>query len=143
MSKKIEILTTIILTGLVFKEYEENFHIGIKELEALVKVFFDSDGFPLSRNPNDLVFFSKYFIFCRENIKDSQRYVPEFLDDIIEKNLNCIHFIKTPDNKLPLFNGATSFYLHQIKKYLDDYKPITKNSLGGFFKIKHKSHFYF
>ena len=39
------------------KEYEENFNIGIKELETLVKVFFDNDGFPLSRNPNDLVFF--------------------------------------------------------------------------------------
>ena len=43
LSKKIEILTAIILTGLVFKEYEENFHNGIKELEALVKVFFDKD----------------------------------------------------------------------------------------------------
>ena len=39
LSKKIEILTAIILTGLVFKEYEENFDIGIKELEKLVKVF--------------------------------------------------------------------------------------------------------
>ena len=55
--KKIEILTAIILTGLVFKEYKENFDIGIKELESLVKNFFDHDGFPLSRNPSDLVFF--------------------------------------------------------------------------------------
>ena len=78
-SKKIEILTAIILTGLVFKEYEENFNIGIKELETLVKNFFDNDGFPLSRNPNDLVFFAKYLIFCKEVIKDSQKYIPEFL----------------------------------------------------------------
>ena len=60
-SKKIEILTAIILTGLVFKEYEENFNIGIKELEILVKDFFDDDGFPMSRNPNDLFFFFKVF----------------------------------------------------------------------------------
>ena len=99
-SKKIEILTAIILTGLVFKEYEENFDIGIKELEKLVKNFFDNDGFPLSRNPNDLIFFSKYLIFCKEVIKDSQKYVPEFLDDIIKKNLNCINFIKTPMNQI-------------------------------------------
>ena len=99
LSKKIEILTAIILTGLVFKEYEENFDIGIKEIETLVKIFFDNDGFPLSRNPNDLVFFSKYFIFCKEIIKDSQKYIPEFLEDIIEKNLNCIHFIKTPNDQ--------------------------------------------
>ena len=142
LNKKIEILTAITLTGLVFKEYEENYDIGIKELEAIVKVFFDNNGFPLSRNPYDLVFFSKYFIFCREIIKDSQRYIPEFLDDIIERNLNCIHFIKTPENQLPLFNGSTSVNLNQIKKYLDDFKPSLKNnSVGGLFKIKHKSHF--
>ena len=57
LSKKIKILTAIILTGLVFKEYENNFNIGIKELEKLVKDFFDNNGFPLSRNPDDLIFF--------------------------------------------------------------------------------------
>jgi uncharacterized heparinase superfamily protein len=142
LSKRIEILTAIILTGLVFKEYEENFNLGIKETETLIKNFFDNNGFPLSRNPNDLVFFSKYFIFCKEIIKDSQKYVPEFLDDIIEKNLNCINFIKTPTNCLPLFNGATSLKLSQIEKYLEDLKPNNKdNVLGGLFKIKHKNHF--
>ena len=142
LSKKIEILTAIILTGLVFKEYEENFDIGIKELEALVKVFFDNNGFPLSRNPDDLVFFSKYLIFCKEIIKDSQRYIPEFLEDIIEKNLNCIHFIKTPNNQLPLFNGATSLNLSQIGKYLENFRPKVKNNnLGGLLRIKYKNHF--
>ena len=141
-TKKIEILTAIILTGLVFKEYEENFEIAIKELESLVKVFFDKDGFPLSRNPGDLIFFSKYFIFCKEAIKDSQKYVPEFLEDIIQKNLNCVDYIRTPNNKLPLFNGASSLDLNQIQKYLDKFHPDNKNlNLGGLFKIKHKSHF--
>ncbi len=142
LSKKIEILTAIILTGLVFKEYEENFNIGVKELESLIKIFFDGDGFPLSRNPNDLIFFSKHFIFCKEIIKDSQKYVPEFLEDIIEKNLDCIHFIKTPNNQLPFFNGASSLNLDQIQKYLDNFKPDTKKGkLGGLFKIKYKNHF--
>ena len=142
LKKKIEILTSIILTGLVFKEYEDNYSIGIKELEILVKSFFDNDGFPLSRNPNDLIFFSKYLIFCKELIKDSQKYVPEFLQDIIDKNLNCIHFIKTPDDQLPLFNGASVINLKQIQKYLDEFKPKSKNNnLGGLYKIKHKNHF--
>ncbi len=142
LTKKIEILTAIILTGLVFKEYEENYDIGIKELEGLIKVFFDDDGFPASRNPNDLFFFSKYFIFCKEIIKDSQRYIPEFLEDIIEKNLNCIHFIKTPNNQLPLFNGATCLNLNQIKKYLEEFKPnIKNNKMGGLYRMKHKNHF--
>ena len=142
LKKKIEILIAIILTGLVFKEYEENFNIGIKELETLIKDFFDNDGFPLSRNPNDLIFFAKYLIFCKELIKDSQKYVPEFLQDIIDKNLNCIHFIKTPDDQLPLFNGASAVNLNQIQKYLDEFKPNSKNNnLGGLFKIKYKNHF--
>jgi uncharacterized heparinase superfamily protein len=141
-SKKIEILTAIILTGLVFKEYEENFNVGIKELEILIKDFFDNEGFPLSRNPVDLVFFLKYLIFCKEMIKDSQKYVPDFLDDIINKNLNCLHFIKTPDKQLPLFNGANILKLSPIEKYLEKFKPDFKNNcLGGLFKIKYKNHF--
>ncbi len=139
---KIEILTALILTGLVFKEYEENYNLGIKGMENLVKNFFDSNGFPLSRNPNDLIFFSKYLLFCREIIKDSQKYVPEFLDDIIEKNLNCIQFIQTPSDSLPLFNGATALKLHQIEKYLTNFKSNKKDTiLGGLFRIKHKNHF--
>ena len=142
LSKKIEILTAIILTGLVFKEYKENFDIGIKELETLVKKFFDKDGFPLSRNPEDLVFFSKYLIFCKEVIKDSQKYIPEFLEDIIKKNLNCINFIKTPNEQMPLFNGACIKNINQIEKYLVNCKYNNKNNnLGGLFKIKFKNHF--
>ena len=57
---RLETLTALILSGLVFKEYINNFNIGIKELEKLTKNYFDDDGFPLTRNPNDLVFFSKY-----------------------------------------------------------------------------------
>ncbi len=141
-SRKMEILTAIILTGLVFKEYEQNYDIGIKEMENLVENFFDNKGFPLSRNPNDLIFFLKYFLFCKEVIKDSQRYIPEFLDDIIEKNLNCIDFIKTPTESLPLFNGAVSTKITKIDKYLENFKSNNKNNnLGGLFKIKHKNHF--
>ena len=143
LSKKIEILTAIILTGLVFKEYKENYNIGIKELEILVKEFFDSDGFPLSRNPSDLFFFTKYLIFCKEIVKDSQEYIPEFLEDIVEKNLNCIRYIKTPNKQLPLFNGASCLNLRQIERFLEDFKSEKKNyQLGGLCKIKHKSHFF-
>ena len=54
--KKVEILIALILSGLIFKEYEDNYKLGIKELENFVKDFFDNDGFPLSRNPNDFLF---------------------------------------------------------------------------------------
>ncbi len=43
---------------------------------------------------------------------------------------------------MPLFNGAVSINLNPIQKYLDEFKPDNKNdTLGGLFRIKHKSHF--
>ena len=144
-SKKIEVLSALILSGLVFKEYEENYKIGIKELETLVKKFFDSEGFPLTRNPNDLIFFTKYLIFCREIIKDGQEYVPEFLEIIIEKNLTCIKFIKSTNDDTPLFNGASENKLDQFDEFIESQKKekITNNTLGGLFKIKLKNHLIF
>ncbi|MDC0472784.1 heparinase II/III family protein [Pelagibacteraceae bacterium] len=118
-SKKIEAICAILLSGLVFKEYEENFNIGIKELKKLIENFFDKDGFPLNRNPSDLIKFSKYFILIKECIKDAQQFVPDFLDEIIEKNLSCIKSIITPSNQIPLFNGSTEVNIEKYLVYLD------------------------
>ena len=114
--KKIEVLTVLILSGLVFKEYEDNYKLGIKELEKFIKLSFDEDGFPLSRNPDDLVFFTKYFLLCHENIKDAQYFIPGILEEIIKKNLLCIKQIKTPNNYIPLFNGGVEENLLNRKK---------------------------
>ena len=38
-------LTALTLSGITFKEYQENFNIGVKELEKFVKHYFDDDGF--------------------------------------------------------------------------------------------------
>ena len=143
--KKIEIFTALILSGLVFKEYEDNYNSGIKELENHLKNCFDDDGFPLSRNPNDLFFYAKYLIFCREAIKDAQKYIPEFLENIIEKNIRCLNFIKCPDNQLPLFNGASEIFLNQLNEYInvEERKKDTKNVIGGLFKLKYKNHLVF
>ncbi len=146
-SKRVEILSALLLSGLVFKEYKENFNIALKELEKLVKDFFDDDGFPLSRNPSDLIFFAKYLILCRECIKDAQEYMPEFLEDIIDKNLICIKNILTPTNQVPLFNGGTEENLTQFNKFIEslDFKlKNKKNIVGGIqvFKFKNNSIFF-
>ncbi len=140
--KRIEILTALLLSGLVFKEYEENYKIAIKELEKLVKNFFDDDGFPLSRNPRDLVFFSKYLILCKESIKDAQKYLPEFLETIIDKNLQCIRNIVTPNEQTPLFNGSFEESLGDFNKFVRDldYKTTpNKNLVGGIQPLKFKN----
>jgi uncharacterized heparinase superfamily protein len=143
--KKIEIVSTLILTGLVFKEYEINYRLGIKELENYVEDFFDKDGFPLSRNPNDLLYATKYLIFCKEIIKDAQKYIPEFLENIIEKNLFCLSFIKYPNDQLPLFNGASESFVSDLGNFLEsnDKKKNTENIVGGLFKLKQKNHVLF
>ena len=141
-SKRIEVLTALLLSGLVFKEYEDNYNIAIKELEKLVKNYFDQDGFPLTRNPDDLIFFSKYLILCKECIKDAQQYVPEFLENIIEKNLTSIKNILTPYNQVPLFNGGTEENLDQFNKFIDDLNLKSKekkNIVGGIQIIKFKN----
>ena len=132
-SKRLEVITAILLSGLVFKEYINNFNIGIKELEKLTKDYFDDDGFPLTRNPSDLIFFSKYLLLCKECIKDAQQYIPEFLDIIINKNLKCIKEILTPNNQIPLFNGGAESNLEYFHKLLDDldYKPKNKKKIIG------------
>ena len=144
-SKRIKILTALILTGLIFKEYEENFKIGIKELEKLTNVFFDKDGFPLSRSPDDLVLFAKYLILCKECIKDAQKYIPEFLEIIVEKNLNNIKFIKDPNDLMPLFNGASENKVDQLEKYLENLKVKKKNQaiVGGIYIKRLKNHVIF
>ena len=142
--KKIEIFATLILSGLIFKEYEGNYKFGLKELENHIKYLFDNEGFPLSRNPNDLLFCTRYLIFCREIIKDAQKYVPEFLENMIEKNIFCLNFIKYPNNQLPLFNGASKNLVSQIDGYLEtNYKKKSENIVGGLFKLKQKSHIVF
>ena len=138
--KKLEVLSALILSGLVFKECNENYDIGIKELEKFVKSSFDKDGFPLTRSFNDLVFFTKYILFINENIKDAQQYVPEFLDEIIKKNLICIKSFKTPDDQMPLFNGTSENNLIHFEKYLDNIKVSKKEkkAIGGIFHAKSK-----
>ena len=61
-----------------------------------MKHFFDDKGFPLTRNPCDLLNYTKYFLLIKEVIKDAQKYVPDNLENIIEKNLECLKQITTP-----------------------------------------------
>jgi uncharacterized heparinase superfamily protein len=145
-SKRLEILTALSLSGLVFKEYLDNYNIGITELEKLVKDYFDNDGFPLTRNPSDLIFFSKYLLLYKECIKDAQQYIPEFLDVIIEKNLVCIKNILTPNDSIPLFNGGVEENLEQFNQFIVDqnYKPRkTESIIGGIQKFGIKNNIIF
>ncbi len=131
--KKIEMISAILLSGLVFKEYSDNLDFGLKELKKLIENFFDSEGFPINRNPNDLIKLSKYLILIKECGRDAQSYIPDYLDEIIEKNLVCLVSIKTSNNETPLFNGNTESKIDEYLNYIKslNYKLGKAKSLAG------------
>jgi len=63
----------------------------------------------------------------KECCKDAQEYVPDYLDDIIDKLLDCLHSIKTPINKNPLFNGANEFKMEAYLNYLAGLEYTSKH----------------
>ena len=140
-TKKIEIVSAIILSGLVFKEYNNNFLLGVKVLKNIVENFFDNDGSTVNRNIYDLVQCSKFLILIKECCKDAQEYVPDYLDDIIDKLMDCLHSIKTPTNKNPLFNGASEFKMETYLNYLSGLKYTSdniKNKVNQIYIVKGK-----
>jgi uncharacterized heparinase superfamily protein len=115
---KIEIVSTIILSGLVFREYNKNYELGIKKLKDIVENFFDNDGFPVNRSIYDLVQCSKFLVLIKECCKDAQEYIPDYLDNNVDKLVACVCSIKTPTHKNPLFNGANEFKINPYIEYL-------------------------
>ena len=140
-------ISAIFLSGLVFKEYNENFEFSAKEIKKVIESFFDKNGFPLTRNVEDLLRFIKFFIIIKECIKDAQKAPVSSLDKILEKNLICLSFCVTPANKLPLFNGCTDIDLTEFLDYLSNLnirlKKNTKIELSGFHILKNKKDFIF
>jgi uncharacterized heparinase superfamily protein len=127
---KIEIISAIILSGLVFKEYNFNFETGIKVLKNVVEEFFDNTGCPINRNIYDLVQCSKFLVLIKECCKDAQEYIPDYLDDIVDKMVNCLHSLRTPTNKNPLFNGASEFKINNYLEYLSGLEYNLKKTIN-------------
>ena len=118
-NKKISSISLLVLSGLVFKEYYVYYKIGLKELKKFIEDYFDENGFPINRNFENLLTFVQYFILIKEWIKNAQEVVPEYLENIVEKNLVCLNSVNNPLKKLPLFNGSTDKNLSNFFLYLD------------------------
>jgi len=138
---KIICCSAIILSGMMFKENNSNFKIGIKELEKIVKNYFDESGFPKSRNPEDVFICIKYLVIIREWLNEAQRHTPDFLNEIIQKCGSCYAMLSSSNNKFPLFNGATELDYKDYDIFLKNlkYKFNNKNhETAGLIKIKKK-----
>ena len=145
-SGKIICCSSIILSGMIFKENELNYKIGIKELEKIVKNYFDKMGFPKSRNPEEVFISIKYLILIREWFKEAQKPIPDFLNEIISKCGYCYAMLSCSNKQFPLFNGATEINHKDYDIFLKSlkYKFHNKNyELADLIKIKQKKFEFF
>ena len=140
-SGKIICCSAIILSGMIFKENEINYKTGIKELEKIIKIYFDENGFPKSRNPEDVFISIKYLILIREWLKEAQKPIPDLLNEIIHKCGSCYFTLSCQNKKFPLFNVATEITYDEYDIFLKGlkYKFVNKNyEIGELVKIKKK-----
>ena len=143
---KIISCAAIILSGIIFKENDSNYKIGIKELEKIIKSYFDENGFPKSRNPEEVYICLKYLILVREWFKEAQRPIPDFLNEIIKKCGNCYAVLSCSNKQFPLFNGATEINHKDYDLFLKNskYKFVDKNyEIADLIKIKKKKFEFF
>ena len=143
---KIICCSAIILSGMIFDGNNLNYKIGIQELKKSIKNYFDTDGFPKSRNTEEVFICLKYLILIREWIKEAQREVPDFLNEIIIKLGNCYSILSCSNNQFPLFNGATEIDYKDYDIFLKNlkYKFTSKNNeIADLIKIKKKKFEFF
>ena len=130
----------------MFKENDSHYKIGIKELEKIIKNYFDENGFPKSRNPEEVFISIKYLILIREWFKEAQKPIPEFLNEIIYKCGYCYAILCCSNKQFPLFNGATEINHKDYDIFLKNqkYKFINKNhEVADLIKIKKKKFEFF
>ena len=138
---KIACCAAIILSGMIFKENNVNYKLGLKELEKNIKIFFDNDGFPKSRNPEEVYICIKYLILVREWFREAQKPIPDFLNEIISKCGNCYSILSCSNKQFPLFNGATEINHKDYDIFLKNLKykfNSKKYEIANLVKIKKK-----
>ena len=145
-TSKIICCAAITLSGIMFRENNLNYKIGIKELEKVIKNFFDNEGFPKSRNPEDVFICIKYLILIREWHKESQTPIPDFLNEIINKSGNCYSMLSCDNKQFPLFNGATEINCKDYDSFLKTLKykfNNKKHEISDLIKVKKKKFEFF
>ena len=131
---------------MIFKENNSNYKIGIRELERIIKNYFDKDGFPRSKNPEEVFICIKYLILIREWFREAQKDIPDFLNEIIQKCGKCYAMLSCANKQFPLFNGATEINHKNYDIFLKTlkYKFInTNHEIAEIFKIKKKKFEFF
>ena len=131
----------IILTGLAYQNNKNYLSNGLNLLKKIIKSSIDNQGFPNSRNINQLIFYLKYFIVIREWFKESQNTVPEYIDETIYYLGLSYAFIWQNINHDILFNGNYISNNNEFDQYLKRFGYTFKNEnkeVAGYAILKNK-----
>ena len=131
----------IILTGLAYQNNKNYINNGLNLLKKIIKFSFDNQGFPKSRNVQQLCFYLKYFIIIREWFKESQNIIPEYIDETIYYLGLSYAFVWQNINQDILFNGNYISNNKEFDQYLKRFGYKFKNinkELGGYAILKNK-----
>ena len=133
--------SAIILTGLSYQDKDGYLGVGLSLLKKLIKISFDNDGFPKSRNIRQLNCYLKYFVLIREWFKESQSEIPEFINENIYY-LGQAYAFASQNNKYNfLFNGNHENNNVELDGYLKRFGYNFKNQnneLGGYAILSNK-----
>ena len=134
--------SAIILTGISYNEKNFLFY-GLKLLKKIIKISFDNEGFPRSRNIRQLVFYLKYFVLIREWLKESQNEIPEYLNEIIFYLGQSYILIHKNTELNFLFNGNqisnNSDFNNYLKRLGYNFKSESYE-IGGYIFLKNKKY---
>ena len=131
----------IILTGLAYQNNKNYLDNGLNILKKIIKSSINNQGFPNSRNINQLIFYLKYFIVIREWFKESQNTVPEYIDETIYYLGLSYAFIWQNINHDILFNGNYISNNNEFDQYLKRFGYRFKNEtkeVAGYAILKNK-----
>ena len=131
----------IILVGLAYQSKDNYLSIGLNLLKKIIKLSFDNQGFPKSRNFRQLNFYLKYFVLIREWLKESQSQIPEYIDENIYHLGQAYAFIWKNNKKDFLFNGNHETNNIDFENYLKRLGYNFKNQsneLGGYVILNNK-----
>ena len=134
--------SAIVLSGIAYND-ENFFNYGLKLLKKIIKLSFDKNGFPKSRNIRQLIFFIKYFILIREWLKESQNEIPEYLNEIIFYLGQSYVLIHKNIGQNFLFNGNQNNKNYDFDNYLKRLGYNFKNEdyiSGGYIFFKSKKY---
>ncbi len=133
--------SAIILTGLSYQDTDGYLDVGLNLLKKLIKISFDKEGFPKSRNIRQLNFYLKYLVLIREWLKESQSEIPEFINENIYYLGQAYAFTSQNNKYNLLFNGNHenngSDFDNYLKRFGYSFKS-QNNELGGYAILNNK-----